>query len=205
MAAICHTPLFETPDIPDRDAELMLRAKSGDRGAFDLLFKEHRAPIQRFVFRMIRDRAEAEDVTQEVFLRVYRYRQGYEVTAKFTTWLYRIAGHVTLNWIRDHSRFRQHQPLDVPRGVRPYKPFVDSAARIDDWLVFQHTVEELRSAIEELPERQRKIVFLHKFEELGCEEIAAALGCSSQAVRSVLCRAYSKLRERLAAAPEQRA
>jgi RNA polymerase sigma-70 factor (ECF subfamily) len=187
----------------DCDEELMMQAKRGDQRAFDLLFRQHRAPVQRFVFRMVRDRTEAEDITQEVFLRVYRYRDGYEVTAKFTTWLYRIAGHVTLNWIRDHSRSRYSEPLEPPAGSRPRRHFVDGTVRIDEWLLFQSRMAALRSAMDELPARQRQIVRLHKFEEMGCEEIASALGCSNQAVRSTLCRAYGKLREMLSADADQ--
>jgi len=201
MAASCHTRVLETAHFCDRDAELMLQAKLGDEGAFSLLFHEHRAPVHRFVLRMVGDRSDAEDITQEVFLRVYRYRECYEVTAKFTTWLYRIAGNVTLNWIRDHSRRRYCQPLEPGPGSRAQTHLVDRSARIDEWLLFQDAMSELRCAVDELPERQRKIVFLHKFDEIGCDEIAGMLGCTSQAVRSALCRAYGKLRERLACRP----
>lgn len=201
MAASCHTVMLEPTDVFDRDAALMLRAKLGDDSAFARLFKEHSAPVQRFVYRMVRDRTEAEDITQEIFLRVYRYREGYEVTAKFTTWLYRIAGHVTLNWIRDHSRSRFHLPLEMSNSGRPNRHFVDRTARIDEWLVLENTAAELRSAMDELPARQKKVVVLHKYEDMACGEIANVLGCSNQAVRSTLCRAYGHLRTRLSADP----
>jgi RNA polymerase sigma-70 factor (ECF subfamily) len=191
MAATCHTGFqYEAADVPDPDAELMLRAKSGDPHAFDSLVRKHRAPILRYVLRLTRDRTSAEDVTQEVFLRVYRYRSNYEPSAKFTTWLYRIASHAAFNWIRDHHRARSHEPLEG-------RHFVDSSSRIDEWLAFQTSVSELLAAVQQLPDRQRQIVRLHKFEELGCEEIAERMGCSQQAIRSTLCRAYSNLRTRL--------
>src|SRR5215470_14154721 len=116
MAATCLTEALQTLTAHDCDESLMMRARSGDRQALDVLINRYRAPMIRFAYRMVKDRAAAEDIAQEVFLRVYRYREGYEVTAKFTTWLYRIAGRVALNWIRDHSRARSHEPLDLPCG-----------------------------------------------------------------------------------------
>ena len=192
MAATCHTGLQATTTDPD--AALMLRVRSGDAHAFELLVRKHRPPILRYAFRMIHDRTAAEDVTQEVFLRVYRHRGSYEVTAKFTTWLYRIAGNLALNWMRDHARSRSHEPLENAR-------FIDCTVRIDEWLVFRSKLDELLAAVEQLPDRQRRIVRLHKFDDLGCEEIAEQLGCSQQAIRSTLCRAYSKLRAQLADVP----
>jgi RNA polymerase sigma-70 factor (ECF subfamily) len=175
----------------------MLQAKDGDENAFGALFRQHRAPVQRFVRRMLGNAAEAEDVTQEIFLRAFRYRDNYEVTAKFTTWLYRIAGHVTLNWIRDQSRFRRHLPLEPTPGDRRGPYMADPAARIDEWLLFQDLLAALHAAIDELPQRQQEILRLHKFDELECETIAQQLGCSNQAIRSVLFRAYESLRQRL--------
>ena len=195
MAAICIHALPQTQETPDHDAQLMLRAKRGDSDALGVLVAKYRAPIIRYVNRMVHDWTVSEDITQEVFLRVHRYRASYEVKAKFTTWLYRIAGHVTLNWIRDHAHANACEPLDVPRanGLRRY--FVDGTIPIDQWLIYQREAAALRGALDLLPERQRRIVILHKFEDRGCDEIARIMGCSHQAVRSVLCRAYTALRE----------
>jgi RNA polymerase sigma-70 factor (ECF subfamily) len=198
MAATCLTEALQTLSAHDCDESLMLRARSGDRQALDTLINRYRAAIIRFAYRMVKDRSAAEDIAQEVFLRVYRYREGYEVTAKFTTWLYRIAGRVALNWIRDHARARSHEPLELPRGSGLRRQFEDHTVRIDDWLMRENERDQLRRAVDVLPERQRAIVYLHKFEEIECAEIARMLGCSDQAVRSVLCRAYSNLREKLA-------
>jgi RNA polymerase sigma-70 factor, ECF subfamily len=196
-AATCLSGKLDPPQVGDEDAALMLRARYGDEQALDFLIKKYRAPMLRFAFRMVRDRHAAEDVTQEVFLRVYRYRESYEISAKFTTWLYRIAGHVALNWMRDHARVRSHEPLELPRDSRMRRQFLDHTVRIDQWLLLQSRNDKLRCAVDQLPDRQRMIVHLHKFEEIECEEIAQMLGCSNQAVRSVLCRAYSSLRRRL--------
>jgi len=196
MAANCHTATLELHEM-DYDAQLMLRAKVGDRNAFEQLIRKHRPPIVRYAFRMVHDRTAAEDIAQEVFLRIYRSRAGYEGTAKFTTWLYRIASHVSLNWIRDHSRSNSHLSLEIPRGHPLHAHFIDRTARIDEWLIFQTAMDQVRAAVSDLPERQRRIVMLHKFEEMGCDEIASLLGCSAQAIRSTLCRAYTTLRRGL--------
>src|ERR1700732_4070507 len=85
----------------ERDAELMLRVRDGDQASFGLLLEKHRSPVIHFLYRMVQNPAVAEELAQEVFLRVYKSRSSYEASAKFTTWLFRIAAHLGLNWIRD--------------------------------------------------------------------------------------------------------
>src|ERR1700712_4726799 len=112
----------------DLDAQLMLRVKDGDDESFRLLLEKYRNPVIHFVFRMVQDRAVAEELSQEVFLRVYRSRASYEITAKFTTWLFRIATHLALNWLRDGRNERGQQRLDAvdpemaPREIADRKP-----------------------------------------------------------------------------------
>src|SRR5579863_7088180 len=96
----------------DYDAELMLRVKDGDGISFALLLNKYRASIIHFLYRMVQDRAISEELAQEVFLRVYRSRETYEPTAKFTTWLFRIATHLALNWIRDHKKDKTVESLN---------------------------------------------------------------------------------------------
>ena len=175
---------------------MMLCAKAGDDGAFQTLVRKHRGPIVRYLYGIVRDYAVSEELAQEVFLRVYRYREGYQVTAKFTTWLYRIAGHLALNWRRDHRRERLNETLETLPGHR-CRHLADGAPRIDERLVTRHRALEVRQAVSELPERQRNAVILHKFREIPCDHIAAEWGCSHQAVRSTLFRAYAALRVRL--------
>src|ERR1043166_2521295 len=97
----------------DFDAELMLRVKEGDGASFGVLLDKHRSPVVHFLFRMIQNHAVAEELAQEVFLRVYRSRATYEATAKFTTWLFRIATHLALNWLRDRKNERLQGSLDT--------------------------------------------------------------------------------------------
>ena len=103
----------------ERDAELMLRVRDGDTESFALLLDRHRSPVIHFVYRMVQNQPVAEELAQEVFLRVYRSRANYEPTAKFTTWLFRIASHLALNWIRDRRHERGQESLDeaTPDGM----------------------------------------------------------------------------------------
>jgi RNA polymerase sigma-70 factor (ECF subfamily) len=199
MAGELASDVFEESQVlADADAQMMLCAREGDASALDVLVEKHRGRIVHFVYRMVRDYAISEEIAQEVFLRVHRYREGYQATAKFTTWLCSIAGHLALNWLRDNQHERLCESIEVPLAGRPVRQLPDPNIRIDEWLEIQRRVEEVRRAVSELPERQRTVVLMHKFEGIGCEEIAAMLGCSHQAVRSLLCRAYTTLRVRLA-------
>ena len=96
------------------DVQLMLDVKAGDDASFDLLLQKYRSPLVNFLYRMVRDTATAEDLAQEVFLRVYRARKQYSPSAKFTTWLFRIATNLALNSVRD-NRYRQMDvSIDAP-------------------------------------------------------------------------------------------
>src|SRR5215472_784381 len=94
------------------DAQLMLRVREGDETSFALLLERHRGPVVSFLYRMVQDRAISEELAQEVFLRVYRSRETYEPTAKFTTWLFRIATHLALNSLRDNKRTKCQESLE---------------------------------------------------------------------------------------------
>src|ERR671928_1407924 len=96
----------------DYDAELMLRVRDGDTASFGVLLEKHRSSVVHFLYRMVQNSAVAEELAQEVFLRVYRSRATYEPTAKFTTWLFRIATHLALNWIRDGKNEKLQESLD---------------------------------------------------------------------------------------------
>src|SRR5881296_2616805 len=86
----------------EHDAELMLRVKEGDSASFERLLEKYRLPVINYLYRMVQNQGIAEELAQEVFFRVYRSRASYEPTAKFTTWLFRIATHLALNSLRDH-------------------------------------------------------------------------------------------------------
>jgi len=182
----------------DYDAELMLRVKDGDGASFSILLEKHRTPVIRFLYRMVQNQAIAEELAQEAFLRVYRSRGTYEPTAKFTTWLFRIATHLALNSLRDGKPERAQERLDASAEDMPAREVPDGAPSAEQALVGRVKVEEVRRAIAALPEKQRAAVLMHKYEEMEYVQIAKVLNCSESAVKSLLFRAYETLRVRLA-------
>jgi len=180
------------------DAELMLRVKEGDHASFDLLLEKYRLPVIHFLYRMVQDHGISEELAQEVFLRVYRSRATYEPTAKFTTWLFRIATHLALNSLRDNKNERMQERLDDDSSDMPVRQVSDSRPSVEQRMVYQAKLDEVRQAIGALPEKQRAAVLMHKYEEMEYSQIAKVLNCSESAVKSLLFRAYEALRARLA-------
>lgn len=182
----------------ERDAELMLRVREGDTQSFAVLLEKYRGPVIHFLQRMILNQAVAEELAQEVFLRVYRSRANYEPKAKFTTWLFRIASHLALNYIRDGRHERNQESLDeeISEGMGRQVAFVGPT--VEQSLVRESKFVEIRRAIQNLPAKQRAAVLMHKYEEMDYSQIAAVLECSESAVKSLLFRAYEGLRAKLA-------
>jgi RNA polymerase sigma-70 factor (ECF subfamily) len=182
----------------DYDAELMVRVKEGDGACFDVLLEKHRSPVIHFLYRMVQNRAVAEELAQEVFLRVYRSRSTYEPTAKFTTWLFRIATHLALNSLRDRKNDRLQERLNDDSSEGPARQVFDTRPSVEAVMVKEARLEEVRRAVAGLPEKQRAAVLMHKYQEMEYAQIASVLNCSESAVKSLLFRAYETLRARLA-------
>lgn len=182
----------------ERDAQLMLRVREGDDTSFALLLDRHRGPVVHFLYRMVQNQAVSEELAQEVFLRVYRSRETYEPTAKFTTWLFRIATHVALNSIRDRKKERGHESLDEDLLDGMERQVADRQKTVEQEMVHEVKLREVRQAIEALPAKQRAAVLMHKYEGLDYAQIAGVLSCSESAIKSLLFRAYESLRVRLA-------
>ena len=182
------------------DVQLMLDVKAGGEASFDLLLRRYRTPLVNFLYRMVRDTATAEDLAQEVFLRVYRARKQYSPTAKFTTWLFRIATNLALNSIRDNRHQQMEDSLDAPAETEDRAPreLPSREVRIDEHMMERDRCDFIRRAVESLPEKQRAAVLLHKYEEMDYGEIAKILECSESALKSLLFRAYETLRVQLA-------
>jgi RNA polymerase sigma-70 factor, ECF subfamily len=195
---IPHTQTSATEGVLDRDAELMLLVKGGDTRAFAMLLDRHRRPIVGFMYRMVQNQGVAEELAQEVFLRVYRSRSSYEPTAKYTTWMYRIATHLALNWLRDNKQEKARQSLDKEVADGVGRQWSDQAPSAEQRMVTEAGFVEVRRAVERLPGKQRAAVLMHKYHELGYTQIARTLECSESAVKSLLFRAYETLRGRLA-------
>jgi RNA polymerase sigma-70 factor, ECF subfamily len=184
------------------DVQLMLDVKAGDEQSFELLLRKYRTPVVNFLYRMVRDSAVAEDLTQEVFLRVYRAREHYAPSAKFTTWMFRIATNLALNSVRD-NRHRQMEismdhTLDSAEDDQRAMEVPDRAPSVEQELVARSRSAMILKAIHTLPEKQRAAVLLHKYQELDYDEIARVLECSESALKSLLFRAYETLRVELA-------
>jgi RNA polymerase sigma-70 factor (ECF subfamily) len=198
MAERVSTNIGTAAAVLDLDAELMLRVKEGDGASFGILLDKHRSPVVHFLYRMVQNQAVAEELAQEVFLRVYRSRSTYEPTAKFTTWLFRIATHLALNALRDGKNERLQERLDDDTGGMPVRQVSDRRPSVEQSMVHQAKMAEIRRAIAGLPVKQRAAVLMHKYEEMEYSQIAKVLGCSESAVKSLLFRAYETLRARLA-------
>jgi RNA polymerase sigma-70 factor (ECF subfamily) len=184
------------------DVQLMLDVKAGDEQSFELLLRKYRTPLVNFLYRMVRDSAVAEDLAQEVFLRVYRARKNYAASAKFTTWMFRIATNLALNSVRDnrnrHMEISMDQAVVVGDDERSAMEVPDLTPTVEQVLVARSRSEMILRAIDALPEKQRAAVLLHKYQELDYDEIARILECSESALKSLLFRAYETLRTALA-------
>jgi len=182
------------------DAEIMLRVKAGDQSAFEYLVQKYRRPMVSFMYRTARNSAVAEDLAQEVFLRIYRSRETYEASAKFSTWLYRIATNLAVNHARDtrHERPEVQVSLDEPdeeSGTTLELP--DGALNVEQQMVRRERLLAIRQKVEALPEQQRLAVIMHKYQQMDYKQIADVLKKSESATKSLLFRAYETLREQL--------
>jgi len=183
--------------ITQRDADLMLAVRDGDESSFELLLDHYRAPVVRFLYRMVQNREAAEELAQEVFLRVYRARASYQPTAKFSTWLFCIATRQALNWRRDVRKEWGHESIDDTAPEKIRRELSDPRPTVEQTLLRGSSSEEIRAAVDALPPKQRAAVILHKYQELGYSQIAKSLRCSESAVKSLLFRAYGHLRQSL--------
>jgi RNA polymerase sigma-70 factor, ECF subfamily len=184
--------------IASADILLMVQVRNGDASLFGVLVERYRHDLVGYLYRMIANHAVAEELAQETFLRAYRSRDSYQPTAKFTTWIYSIATRLALNWLRDNRVRRHYEPLEgLATEGRP-RQFADPSPLADAALVYADRVRSVRLAVAGLPGRQRSVVLMHKYYDMSYEEIAAALNCSPQAVKSLLFRAYTALRQKLA-------
>ena len=189
-----------SPNTADSDVEAMLRVKTGDESAFAYLVQKYRRPMVGFMYRLCRNPSTAEELAQEVFLRVYRSRTSYEPSAKFTTWLYRIATNLAVNHARDtrHERAENTVRLDEPDQETGTTPdLADESLSAEEQILRRERLAAIRSKVNALPERQRVAVIMHKYQQMDYREIAGVLKLSESATKSLLFRAYETLREQL--------
>src|SRR5215471_11015884 len=196
QASMAETPVLEMLS----DAEVMLRVAAGDTGAFDYLVEKFRRPMISFMYRMTRNQSVAEELAQEVFLRVYRSRQSYAASAKFTTWLYRIATNLAVNHARDTKYERPENTVNIDEPDTETGLTVDVADKslnAEQVILRRERLAAIRKHVEALPERQRAAVIMHKYQNMDYKQIAAVLKLSESATKSLLFRAYETLRDTL--------
>lgn len=185
----------------DQDAKLMLKFAKGEISAFEQLLKKYKESVINIAYRFIQDRAEAEDIAQDVFLRVYYSAKRYKPVSKFSTWIYKITKNVCLNRLRAQKRFRTvflDTPVSSDEGEiiqetpnsKPNHP-LENLEKME----LKHVVKE---AIDSLPPNQRMAIILQKYEGLSYKEISEIIGCSISAVDSLLQRAKQSLKKKLA-------
>jgi RNA polymerase sigma-70 factor (ECF subfamily) len=185
---------------PASDAAIMLRVAAGDEAGFNYLVGKYHRPIIHFLFRMAQNQAVAEELAQEVFLRVYRSRESYRADAKFTTWLYRIATNLAVNHARDtrHERASQSVYLDAADEETGTTPEVaDDEPTVEERLMREERMAAIRKHVMALPERQRMAVLMHKYQGMDYRQIGEVLKLSESATKSLLFRAYQTLRDKL--------
>jgi RNA polymerase sigma-70 factor (ECF subfamily) len=185
---------------PSSDAAIMLRVAAGDESGFNYLVEKYHRIIIHFLFRMVHNQAIAEELAQEAFLRVYRSRESYRAEAKFTTWLYRIATNLAVNYARDnrHERATQSVYLDAPDEQTGRTPDVaDDELSVEERLLREERMKAIRTHVIALPERQRMAVLMHKYQGMDYREIGEVLKLSESATKSLLFRAYQTLRDKL--------
>lgn len=182
----------------------MLRVKEGDEGAFTELVSNYQSRLVSIFYNMLGNRETAEDLAQECFLRIYQARNGYEPTAKFATWLYRIANNLASNTRRSFGRRKEVSLSARDSGSMETSPreqtVPDKSALMPTRQAdSRETCDVVRNALTTLSERQRLAVLLHKFEEMSYADIGEAMELSPAAVKSLLSRARDNLRESLVA------
>jgi RNA polymerase sigma-70 factor (ECF subfamily) len=182
------------------DSVIMLELRAGNMAGFDYLLQKYRKPIIHFMYRMVHNQAVAEELAQEVFLRVYRSRETYRAEARFSTWLYRIATNLGVNYARDNRQERTASTvyLDQPDAETGTTPDVaDTTPDVESDLLRQERFNAIRQHVMALPERQRMAVLMHKYEGMDYKQIGDVLKLSESATKSLLFRAYQTLREKL--------
>jgi RNA polymerase sigma-70 factor (ECF subfamily) len=182
--------------------DLMGKVATGDKHAFEILVCRHQRPVLNFVFRFLGDAAEAEDLTQEVFLRVWKSAGTYRPDAKFTTWLYRIAANLCINrqralhirkWLAVSQFYKPNQNSEEtfipPEGAE--------STTAEDHLIISEQSRHLLNALNDLPTSQRLSIVLNIYHEMSYREISQIMDRSVSAVESLLIRAKKNLRKKL--------
>ena len=183
-AALPYAPrMAHAPD----DSALMLRYRDGDVAAFETLYRRHKDPVYRYLLRLSGHNETAEDVFQEVWGKIVKARASYRPTAKFTTFLYRVAHNCFIDHVRRNKRHAGNTPIEPDLHHDPGETLETTTER-------SLARERLEAALECLPEEQRDAFLLHEEGGLSVDQIAAVTGCNRETAKSRLRYAVNKLR-----------
>jgi RNA polymerase sigma-70 factor (ECF subfamily) len=179
----------------DADAMLMLRVRDGDDTAFDLLMTRYQKPVQNFIYRMIPDAALAEELAQDVFVRIYLARKSYVPTARFTTWLFKVATNTTLKHLRKHKRVLREADLpgDGGEGLRPELGVAEGDSALDR-IEQEELARLVRRALGRLPPKEQAALILRKYHDCSYQEIAETMKCSVGAIKTYIHRGKLRMK-----------
>lgn len=177
----------------DEDISLMLKFKDGDIGTFEEIVRRYKKPIINMIYKITGNKEDAEDLAQEVFIRVYNARETYKPKSKFSTWIFKITYNICIDHLR---KFKKIDEKEIKSSGFSIEQIPDS--NLPDNEVYKNELKTIvRNAVDSLTPQQKTAVILSKFEDLSNEEIAKILGCSIQAVKSLIHRAKLELKEKL--------
>ncbi len=186
----------------DPDVKLMLEFKAGDQGAFRQLFDRHKGRMIRYCYRFCGNQAVAEELAQEVFIRVYKAAPRYRPKARFQTWLYTIATRICLNELRRPDYHQQCESLSAPSKDQDHEPkkrtILTDNKRPDEDVVQAEQQQMVLEAMKKLPSNQRAVLLLRVQEEFSYQEISQQIGCSENKVKALIYRGRQKLKDALA-------
>jgi RNA polymerase sigma-70 factor, ECF subfamily len=185
---------------PASDEVLMLRYKDGDLEAFEILLEKYQQPLFAFVYRFCNNHHQAQDLVQEVFLRLIKVAKNYEPRAKFSTYLYTFAHNVSIDYIRRQKKRKtvsMSEPIDQVEGLTIEDTVKDESASPEKEFQQKSFEQALQKAVSELPEEQREVFLLREQMNLPFDEIARVVGCLPSTAKSRMRYALQSIREKL--------
>ncbi len=185
----------------DPDVQNMLRFQQGDMEAFQELFQKFSPAVVNFAAKFLGGRARAEEIAQEVFIQVYRWQNRYEPTAKFSTWLFKIAHNHCLNEVRKGEYKVYLEPFDLPADKegeeRERNLPAPDAERGEELLAAKEAAGRIQEILDRIPDNQRTAILLSRLEGMSYQEVADVIGCTENAVKSLVFRATQNLKDGL--------